>query len=408
MLANNKDTEAFIYKIFSYVLPVDFPSKGLDLTEDEAINQMIRSPLNDPQTFTMACYLEAVGIVDLQAAPLAAKMIEYAGLKSEHREKIKSEMIRVLRQSRSKPAELLRNPPASLVEAINTLVVMYFASNMQIVKLRELSLSDYKHPLESESARLSKLPVVSTAIAKAVDLVKRADEIVILADGIVVNNQSQPSLYSSYREVLDVLGYPSLIPLYMHGTGFELHLLGADQPAITVPSMVTTFFDLPEVSFLLGRQIGHVMAGHARFRACARYAIGTTDAISSATLNLLKLPLDLFLNAKFYGWMRASELTADRIGLLACQNTEAALRALMKLSGYPMRYASQINTAALIEQADHYLEKVANSNIDAQLAWLQNLGRDNNYVVVRAAELLKWIRSGDFNSILETKQEGIS
>src|SRR5262249_15217902 len=108
----------------------------------------------------------------------------------------------------------------------------------------------------------------------------------------------------------------------------------------------------------------------------------------------------------FYAWMRASELTADRCGLLACQDMEAALRALMKLSGYPMRYATEINTTALMEQADAYQAQIADSNFDAQLAWLQSLGRDNSYVVVRAAELLKWVGSGQFNTILQSRQVG--
>src|SRR5207253_6079890 len=61
----------------------------------------------------------------------------------------------------------------------------------------------------------------------------------------------------------------------------------------------------------------------------------------------LSAPLQLAL----MHWQRMSEFTADRAGLLACQDADVAIRTMMKLAGLPQKYFKDINTQDFIEQA---------------------------------------------------------
>jgi Zn-dependent protease with chaperone function len=152
--------------------------------------------------------------------------------------------------------------------------------------------------------------------------------------------------------------------------------------------------------FLLGRELGHIMAGHERYQACAQFTLGTASALSSGTFALARLPFDLLLGARLYAWSRASEYTADRAGYLACQNREAALRALMKLSGFPIRHAAEIRTRSLVEQAHRFRNDIGDDALDRAFKILGQLLSPSPYTVRRAAELLDWLESGADNAIL--------
>jgi Zn-dependent protease with chaperone function len=76
------------------------------------------------------------------------------------------------------------------------------------------------------------------------------------------------------------------------------------------------------------------------------------EAIGMATLGfggLLSLPLEIAL----VRWQRMSEFTADRAGILACQDVNAAMGAMMKLAGLPSKFFAQVNTEDFIARQFH-------------------------------------------------------
>jgi hypothetical protein len=95
-------------------------------------------------------------------------------------------------------------------------------------------------------------------------------------------------------------------------------------------------------------------------------------------------------------WFRKSELSCDRAGLLACQDADAARRALMKLAGGPQ--LSELNPDAFREQAHEY-DAVPDMR-DSILKLLQLQGNTHPFAVVRFAELDHWAISGEYERIL--------
>lgn len=389
-----------ITDILGYVLPLDVI--GAQRYIHTQIGDLILgSPLAPVQKFVVVCYLTAAASVDEEAKERLATIIDEFAIKPEHLALIKPAMDRALRQGKPEPYYLINDTPKYIIDAIDQLVVAQFGNVHRMVTLHDIDRETMRHRLqEAGYAAIRRIPLFEKTANSLVDLVKRQSEILLRADGLIVTDRSQPTLHSSYREVVRRLGCVNPPPLYMHGTGYHLKTLGAESPAISMPSMVTTFFEPPEMRFLLGREIGHIMGGHLRLRASTQMVIDISDGLAANTLGVMRPVMDFFMNKNFYYWMRASELTADRYGLLACQDIEAALRALMKQSGFPMKFSSEINTSALIQQSEDYLASMAESRFDRQLAWLDNISRDNHYVVIRTAELLSWIRSGEYAAML--------
>jgi hypothetical protein len=95
-------------------------------------------------------------------------------------------------------------------------------------------------------------------------------------------------------------------------------------------------------------------------------------------------------------WWRKAELSADRAGLLACQDPAASLRLSMKLAGGGD--LSEVDTAAFLEQAAEYDRggDLRDSLLKVMLVWQ----RTHPLPVARAAEIQAWLDSGAYQRIL--------
>src|SRR5699024_425371 len=96
-------------------------------------------------------------------------------------------------------------------------------------------------------------------------------------------------------------------------------------------------------------------------------------------------------------WHRKSELSADRAGLLACQDPDAAKRALMKLAGGSN--LSEMNPDAFMEQAREYEQ--GGDAVDSVLKLMATVPASHPFAVVRVAEVQRWVESGEYQQILD-------
>ena len=98
-----------------------------------------------------------------------------------------------------------------------------------------------------------------------------------------------------------------------------------------------------------------------------------------------------------------SELTADRAGLLACQDINAAIRAMIKMAGLPQAQYDKINVQAFIDQAHDFNEKNTGF-LDETFKFISIANSTHPWLVLRAAELLKWVESGEYERIIAAKR----
>src|SRR5436309_13626940 len=95
-------------------------------------------------------------------------------------------------------------------------------------------------------------------------------------------------------------------------------------------------------------------------------------------------------------WDRKPEPPRDRSGPLDSQDPAAALRAQMKTAGGSR--LAEMDVTEFLEQAREYDAQGDLRNGVLKLLSLQ--GQTHPFAVLRAAELRRWIDSGDYQNIL--------
>jgi Zn-dependent protease with chaperone function len=215
-----------------------------------------------------------------------------------------------------------------------------------------------------------------------------------LASSIRVDHRQYPRVYQLYAEAAQALDVPELPELYVRQSpwiGGEA--IGLDRPFIVLHTASVQQLDDEELRTLLGHELGHVRSGHAVYKTILM--ILTRWAASLSWLPVGAIALRAIIAAMLEWWRRA-ELSADRAGLLACQDPGASLRLLMKIAGGGD--LTQIDTAAFLEQAAEY---DGGGDIRDSVHKLRMVAWSTHPVPVsRAADLRHWVDSGAYARIV--------
>jgi hypothetical protein len=138
------------------------------------------------------------------------------------------------------------------------------------------------------------------------------------------------------------------------------------------------------------------MSGHALYRTIAAILALISLGALPTLAGLAVLPIRL----AFLEWSRKSELSADRAGLLGALDIVAAQRLDMKMAGGGRGegFAGQLNVDAFMQQAHEYA--TGGEGLDVVYKLLSTLALTHPMHTVRAAELQRWVTSGDYDRIL--------
>lgn len=202
------------------------------------------------------------------------------------------------------------------------------------------------------------------------------------------------------RERLDV---PMLPDLYVAGSG-ELNAItaGVDHPLILLYSGAVEQLTPDELQFVIAHELGHIKSGHVLYYQIAEFLPVIAGVIGTITLGLGDL-LSTGLQVALLHWKRMSEFTADRAGLLACQDADVAMRTLMKLAGLPPRYYKSINTEDFLRQAREF-EAMDTETLNKIAKWFSTMGATHPWTVMRAQQLLLWVDRGGYEEVLKAPQ----
>jgi Zn-dependent protease with chaperone function len=184
--------------------------------------------------------------------------------------------------------------------------------------------------------------------------------------------------------------------------GLELnaYTVGVQHPMVVINMGALQRLTLEEVGFVLGHELGHIKSSHVLYFQMGEFLPLVLEIAGRGIGNLLGLGLQFAL----LRWKRTSELTADRAGLLACQNQEVALRTLMKMAGLPPQYFDTANTESFIIQAREF-QALDADKVTVMAKHLGTMGRSHPWTIMRARELLDWIESGGYHDVMLSPQK---
>lgn len=262
-------------------------------------------------------------------------------------------------------------------------------------KLLNLQPATYEHPFDREALKkVNAVPGLATAMNFALNWIYIKRSIIALCgSNFHVTRTSCSDLYTVAHETWDTLDLNHIPDLYiMQDYSINAYTTGHQHDAyIVLSSGAVDKLNDKELQFVIGHESGHIKSNHVLYHIICAYA--------SMILGKVGIPDELILPALKY-WNRMSEFTADRAGLLACQDLDAALSAIMKMSGLPETYYKKASVQGFIQQTREFEEKYGGTS-DAIFKFLEIFDEDHPWTIVRAAELIRWVESGQYQKILD-------
>ena len=301
----------------------------------------------------------------------------------------------------------LSDPPKPLFDVI---VAAAAAAARRRTPLTGLSAPAYQHPADQAfQTQLAGIPVISRLVEWFASYSGRAGRLSVQGRGFEVTEGAVPVVYKAFRAAADALGLAELPPLFMSNQGFtpgvggvvSAETFGVDEPYISISQGAAGALDPAELTFLLGRELGHIQARHVSFRGLARWLAKGVDTAAVITAGLVSPLTDATVRPVLAAYFRATALTADRAGLLAVQSREAALRVMCKQSGFPFRDAANLKTRAIIEQAVRRRARLGESLVSRLFDVGSQYAIEEPMVVDRVAALLDWMDDGGYPEVLQ-------
>ena len=215
-------------------------------------------------------------------------------------------------------------------------------------------------------------------------------------EGINITEESLPQMYHELVRSCEVLGIKD-IPAYSTDWFYGPYHFsnGETHRRIVMMSGSADLFTEAEMAFVLGHELGHMACGHKPYHMLLEtfYMPFVNDAAFKAWASIIKLPL--------LEWYRISDYTADRMGLLCCQDINSALSTMIKKAGLPKKCYNNINIESFIEQARHFNADLTGT-MDKVVKILSIRSAEFPWLVVRAGKLLEWYESGEYRQIVES------
>jgi Zn-dependent protease with chaperone function len=264
------------------------------------------------------------------------------------------------------------------------------------VQFPEISSRAWEHPADRAAlAALRSLTGFDVVLRTLSGLLsERQHRLLYLASAVRVDDRQFRGvnrLYEQCREVLDVPRRPELYVLQQPMP--HALTIGMDRPFIVVTTGLLDLLDDEELRFCLGHEIGHAESGHAVYQTMLLHLAGLARGMGWLPVGGWVLRA---MMAALMEWSRKSELSGDRAGLLAGQDRDAALRVQMKLAGGAR--LDEMDPEVFLAQAADY---EATGDLREGVLKLLNIElRSHPFSVLRAAELQRWIDSGEYERML--------
>jgi Zn-dependent protease with chaperone function len=273
-------------------------------------------------------------------------------------------------------------------------------------KFAGLNKDRYVHPADRRAlATLRAIPGIDTALKKLLEVTgESAIRVIFTASAVKVTARQCPDLYAKLQIACTTLGVdlPELFvqqsPIPNAFTG------GVKRPIIVLYSALLERLTDEEVLAVLSHEVGHIHAEHVLYLTAARLIeLAANAAILAAPLAMLiKQLMTLTMRYALLAWARRAELSCDRAALLVTQDQDVVGRTLMKLAGGT--FASKVDYELFLEQGRDFQKNYDEKALDRFWADIITAGLSHPFPVWRVSEVLKWVESGQYQSLMNTPE----
>lgn len=264
--------------------------------------------------------------------------------------------------------------------------------------LIDLKSEEYEHDLDRKVLdKLNGMWGFQNAVNAFVNWTYVKWQMVALKGGhFQVTEESCPEVYNLVREVQKVLGVSYLPGIY---TEWEYAINGYttglnDDSLMVLKSGAIDLMTDDELKFVVGHEFGHIKSKHV--------VLHTMADMFNVAMSLLPIIGKLAEPVRYWllYWQRMSEFTADRAGLLACQDIDVALNAIIKMAGLPIKMFGKNVRDGFLKQAEAFSLDLTGVT-DTTIKTICIATSTHPWTVMRAAELIKWYELGEYQKVLD-------
>lgn len=290
---------------------------------------------------------------------------------------------------------------------------------VSIRKIEGLDPLEYQHPADRKALlSLEKTPGLDFLVKKFYEL---GFEMLLRTEftgsNLEVTDRAFPKIYEIFEEACETLDLDPVIEpqLYFRWNDYFRILdfptnnlqgitVGVSKPIVAISAEAIENFNDAELLFLIGCEVGRIKSKQVLYEDIARLLPVASSAISTVTFGFGGLSASITggLQIALNQWLRMADYTADRAGLLACQNVEVAMTALAKMAGLPQKYFDSFDVHEFIRQAAEF-EGMGEGIYNKTLRIISLVQRDQAFVIARAHELKKWVDSGEYQDVIDRK-----
>lgn len=215
------------------------------------------------------------------------------------------------------------------------------------------SLKGYAHPIDEKIIKVLDNPAINAVFRTVSDF--GADNFygTMLATGIPLNHENHPEEDAIIRHCSERLGIKRPYAIISNQLpGINAMTVGSDDaPYLVLSSLLVKVMSKEQLTFVIGHECGHIAMGHVVYHSAVATAGSLAQlipVIGEGVYNLVAFPLN--------AWERRSEITADRAGLLCCEDLELAQRTLLQLET-AFQNADDIDITTYVENSKRFLKK---------------------------------------------------
>lgn len=154
-----------------------------------------------------------------------------------------------------------------------------------------------------------------------------------------VSARQFPELYELASIATERLSSSPVAVYVKRSSEMNIYTLGLWQrPIIVLTSSLVDQMEPDNLQFFIGREIGHIQAGHTWLRTLLK-PLGADVPVIGKLLNSIV----------FGDWINRAEFTADRAGFIACQSLTSAVSTMLKF-GVGVRLFEKLDIREFLEQ----------------------------------------------------------
>lgn len=271
---------------------------------------------------------------------------------------------------------------------------------MERTIIKGLTGYEYQHPYDRKALLLLKTTNgLNIVIKKLLEFGYDAFmKVQIMGSGIKVVPENFPVQYELLQEACRILDVEKVPPLYIVSEEHYAETIGSENPIIAISNKLVEHYSEEEFLFVIGHQLSYIKCDSILYLNIADFLHMLTEFDLMGPLGIVSTAIKLALGK----WERMARFTADRAGLLCCQDVNVAATAFVKLAGQPENMYDKINIEAFKKQALEF-DDLDFDGMNRIVKTLHLLDQTHPPHVIRAAELFRWMDTNEYDNILHRK-----